>query len=223
MTLALGLAAVLALASAPPGKLPYDTYCASCHGADLRGTTNGPSLRDAGAADVDFQLVTGRMPAAVPWIEVGHRGQQLPDATIKAIEAYVAAVAPGGPPIPVVTAGGDVSNGREVYVQNCRHCHGVDADGASVGGAEWAPSLHRTSITQVAEAIRVGPGQMPRFGARQLDDRALRDVATYIFATDRREATPRVPVARDNPVPEGLFGWLAVGALALAAYAYARH
>src|SRR5690349_12897365 len=36
--------------------------CAVCHGADARGTHNGPSLRGAGRASVDYWVSTGRMP-----------------------------------------------------------------------------------------------------------------------------------------------------------------
>src|ERR1700722_6161118 len=37
--------------------------CASCHGLDAQGTAQAPSLIGAGAAAVDFQVSTGRMPA----------------------------------------------------------------------------------------------------------------------------------------------------------------
>ena len=224
MLAALALGTLLAVDSpvVAAGKAAYQTACASCHGADLRGGANAPSLRGAGAADVDFWLQTGRMPAAVPWIEVGHRGAQLPPETIDAIVAYVTSVEPGGAPIPQVVAGGDLTHGRALFDQNCAHCHGVDAGGASIGGAQWAPDLYHASITQVAEAIRVGPGEMPRFGERQLDARALDDVATYVFALDGRARTHALPLTSSGPVPEGLLGWLAVGFLCLLAFAFSR-
>ena len=37
--------------------------CATCHGLDAQGTSVAPSLISAGAAAVDFQMSTGRMPA----------------------------------------------------------------------------------------------------------------------------------------------------------------
>ena len=155
---AAGLLLIHLAASAPvllaSGKLDYETRCASCHGEDLRGGVNAPSLRGAGAAYVDFELQTGRMPAAVPWIEVGHRGPQLTQATIARIEAYITSVAPGGTPIPEIETGGNLHRGRELYDQNCESCHGNDGDGASIGGSLWAPTLHDASVTQVAEAIR---------------------------------------------------------------------
>ncbi len=222
---ALLLSAFLADAALTPvaeaGRLAYHERCASCHGEDLRGGVNAPSLRGVGAADLDFWMVTGRMPAAVPWVQVGHRGPQISPREIAAIEAYVTAIAPGGPPIPEIATGGDLAHGRALFTQNCQHCHGVEANGASIGANDWAPTLHLASITQVAEAVRVGPGNMPKFGPRQLDDPALGDLATYVASLTTNDITT-LPLRSSGPVPEGLYGWLTVGALALMAYAFSR-
>jgi ubiquinol-cytochrome c reductase cytochrome c subunit len=210
------------LASAALGKLAYQTRCASCHGEDLRGGVNAPSLRGVGAADLDFWMVTGRMPAAVPWLEVGHRGPQIGQSEIEAIESYVASIAPGGPAIPQVATGGDAAHGRELFAENCEHCHGVDGAGAALGGRAWAPALRAASITQVAEAIRVGPGNMPKFAPSQLDDPALRDLVTYVSSLDADAAVGAFPLRSSGPVPEGLYGWLSVAALCLFAYAFSK-
>jgi ubiquinol-cytochrome c reductase cytochrome c subunit len=173
-----------------------------------------------GPADVDFMVSTGRMPAAVPWIEVGHRGAQLPQATIDAIVAYVTSVQPGGPPIPVVIAGGNLERGRELFRENCLHCHGAEAGGASIGGNEWAPSLEHATVTQVGEAIRVGPAEMPRFGARQLSERDVDDIVTYLSSLRASEKSAVFPPASSGPVPEGLLGWISAGLMAAGAYAF---
>lgn len=207
---------------AASGKQDYETYCSSCHGQDLRGGVNAPSIRGVGAADVDFQLQTGRMPAAVPWIEVGHRGPQLSQATIANIERYIATAAPGGPPIPEIETGGNLVHGRRLYVQNCESCHGINADGALIGGNEWAPTLHDASVQQIAEAVRVGPEEMPKFLERQIDATGLRDVVSYVVSLDVRQATPTLPLGSSGPVPEGLLGWLAVGLLCAAATLFQR-
>ncbi len=210
------------LAAAAAGALLYTQLCSSCHGADLRGGVNAPSIRGVGAASVDFWVGTGRMPAAVPWIEEGHRDTQFTQDQIKALTAYVTSVAPGGQPIPVIDATGNAKNGRTLYEQNCEHCHGVYSEGASIGRNEWAPSLHAASIVQVAEAIRIGPGQMPVFGEKQLDERDLKDVVAYVWSLDGETAQQAVPLRSSGPVHEGLFGWLAVALLSVFAFAYSR-
>jgi ubiquinol-cytochrome c reductase cytochrome c subunit len=45
------------------GKRLFITNCSSCHGLTGEGTSDGPSLIGVGAAAVDFQVGTGRMPA----------------------------------------------------------------------------------------------------------------------------------------------------------------
>jgi ubiquinol-cytochrome c reductase cytochrome c subunit len=217
---------ILALAASAllAGALPYQQYCSTCHGADLRGTVNGPSLRGVGPAAVDFYLTTGRMPAAEPWVEVGHRGPQLPPDVIAQIVAYVSTVAPGGTPIPHLDTSTppDLAVGHTLYEQNCEHCHGVTGGGASIGYAEFAPGLHHAPIEQVAEAIRIGPDQMPPFSHTQLDDKQLTDVANYVFSLDRDAATLTIPLRSSGPVPEGLIGWLAVALLATLAFVFSR-
>ncbi|HTW85796.1 MAG TPA: c-type cytochrome [Candidatus Sulfotelmatobacter sp.] len=218
------LAAILATATPAPdaaGALAYAQHCSSCHGADLHGGLGGPPLVGVGAATVDFMLQTGRMPAADPNVEIGDRRVQLPPATIAHIEAYIAAVAPGGPAIPQVVIG-DATRGRTLFEQNCEHCHGVAAEGAPLGGDYWAPNLHHTSITQVAEAIRIGPDEMPPFTTQQLSDADLNDVAAYVFQLATDSNTPHVPAATSGPVPEGLIGWLAIAALSALAFAFSR-
>lgn len=223
LVIALLIAAALVVGPASSeGRVAYQQHCASCHGADLRGGPSGPTLRGVGAADVDFWVGTGRMPAAVPWIQVSHRGVQFPQNTVDAIVAYVTSVAPGGPPIPAVVSNGDPQRGRTLFEENCMHCHGAAGHGASIGYENWAPSLDRATVIQVAEAVRVGPGEMPAFGEVQVGRTDLDDLVTYLSQQRAEQQTVGLPVASGGPVPEGLIGWLAAVSLALLAYAFSR-
>jgi ubiquinol-cytochrome c reductase cytochrome c subunit len=202
------------------GHAAYVQQCAACHGVDLRGGTNAPNIRGVGAADVDFWVSTGRMPAAVPWIEVGHRGAKLPQATIDALVAYVVSVRPGGPPVPIVVTSGNATHGQTLFRDNCMHCHGATGSGAAIGDREWAPALGRATITQVAEAIRIGPGEMPSFGEAQLTPADVDDLATYLSHQRAAGGAHGLPESTSGPVPEGLLGWLTAGSLAFLAYAF---
>ena len=46
------------------GKEIFARGCSSCHGLNAEGAGVGPSLIGVGAASVDFQVATGRMPVA---------------------------------------------------------------------------------------------------------------------------------------------------------------
>ena len=51
------------------GRKLFLANCATCHGLQAQGTRNGPSLAGVGAASVDFQVGTGRMPMARPDVQ----------------------------------------------------------------------------------------------------------------------------------------------------------
>ena len=42
------------------------------------------------------------------------------------------------------------------------------------------PSLHNANLTQVAEAIRIGPTPMPVFGPGQMSDQEMSAIAHYV-------------------------------------------
>ena len=196
------------------GAQLYTSYCASCHGAQQWGSQYGPDLHGIGMAALDFYLTTGRMPAATPWLEVKHRGErsgeQLDPGEINAIEDYLTPVVAGGAPIPMVVADGDLAHGRQLYFLNCIHCHAVNGTGGDIGGVDWAPDLAQASITQVAEAIRVGPGQMPRFGEKQLTPADLNDVASYVMRMTSDEQPAEPPFRSTGPVPEGAVSYIVI-------------
>src|SRR5687768_15439044 len=51
--------------AAAEGKALFDQSCISCHGRNAQGVQDrGPSLIGVGAAAVEFQVSTGRMPLA---------------------------------------------------------------------------------------------------------------------------------------------------------------
>jgi len=49
---------------AEAGRELYGLRCASCHGVDLAGSQDAPPLLQVGAANVDWWVSTGRMPAS---------------------------------------------------------------------------------------------------------------------------------------------------------------
>ncbi|MEA2447241.1 MAG: ubiquinol-cytochrome c reductase cytochrome c subunit, partial [Actinomycetota bacterium] len=173
-----GLALLLVLLAAPAavsqepepsGQDLFEESCASCHGIDGRGTEYGPSLQTSGAAAADFELRTGRMPLHDPDAQTVRKPPAFSDDEIDLIVAYLASLADGpldsaGEPIPTVDLSGVVlSDGQELYTENCAACHGATANGGAAGAGALAPSLHLALPLDVAEATIIGPGEMPRF------------------------------------------------------------
>lgn len=187
------------------GRALYLASCASCHGRDAEGTPNGPSLVDVGAASADFYLRTGRMPLAAPGVQPHRKAPAFDEAQIAALVAYVASLG-NGPPIPDVSVDERLlARGAEVYFDNCGPCHGTTARGGAVGGGAIAPPLDRATPVQVAEAMIIGPGQMPVFGDSPGD---LDAVATYVEFLRRAPNPGGFAIGGIGPVPEGYVGWV---------------
>lgn len=191
------------------GAAIYAASCAACHGVGGEGTPNGPALTNAGAASADFMLRTGRMPLPAPGQPVRRGAPAFGEADIQALVAYVASLG-AGPSIPPVeiTDGTDLAAGRAAYVATCAACHGAGGSGDAVGGGAVAPSLLGTGPTQVGEAIRTGPGAMPRFDARQISDAQLSEIAGYLRFLRDDANRGGAPVGGVGPVAEGYVGWL---------------
>jgi ubiquinol-cytochrome c reductase cytochrome c subunit len=162
-----------------------------------------------GTAAADFMLSTGRMPLADPDQEPTRQPPKYSAEEIEALVAYVASLGPGGESIPFVSLeGGDLRLGRDIYSANCLACHGAGAQGASVGAGQLAPSLHRATPVQVAEAVRVGPGPMPPFTDELIDQHQLDSLVRYVMDL-RTESNPGgLDLGRVGPVVEGFVGWV---------------
>ncbi|HSH32831.1 MAG TPA: c-type cytochrome [Actinomycetota bacterium] len=187
------------------GQALYEANCSTCHGLQGEGTANGPSLQNAGPAAVDFMLSTGRMPLANPGDQpVRDEPKFTPDQTA-AIVAYVETIAPGGEPIPTVDpAAGDLARGAEVFLNTCAGCHGAGATGDSVGGGQIAPTINPADPTQIGEAIRIGPGVMPRFGPETIDQADLDSLAAYLLWIRDHGEDGGLQLGRVGAVAEGL-------------------
>ena len=78
----------------------------------------------------------------------------------------------------------------------------------------WSPELHNATSTQIAEAVRVGPGLMPAFGTAAVGDRQLSDLASYVRYLAHPEDRGGQPLWHLGPFAEGFVAW-AIGMVAL--------
>jgi ubiquinol-cytochrome c reductase cytochrome c subunit len=181
------------------GAALYLQNCASCHGPAGQGAEAGPPLLAAGAAGADFYLRTGRMPLGAPGQVPQRQDPHFDPEEIEALVAYVASLG-DGPAIPQVTAGGDVHRGWKLYTANCAACHGASGTGNAVGGGFAAANLHQAESLDVAEAMIVGPGVMPRFAFDQRDQDAI---VAYVLFLRNSPSPGGVPLGGFGPVSEG--------------------
>jgi len=202
------------------GRKLFAVGCASCHGLHAEGGTNGegrfagPSLIGVGAAAVDFQVGTGRMPAQQPGAQIAAKPPAYTQAEIEALATFVASLAPG-PAIPAsdqydVSKATDeqVTRGGELFRTNCTACHNFAGRGGALPNGKYAPSLMNSSPRHIYEAMLTGPQQMPVFSDQVLLPQDKRDVIAYIVALQNQKDPGGMGLGRLGPVSEGLWGWL---------------
>jgi ubiquinol-cytochrome c reductase cytochrome c subunit len=193
------------------GRALFLTTCSSCHGIEAQGTSTAPSLVGAGAAAVDFQMSTGRMPCVELSEECNRKPVTFSQQQIYAIADYIASLG-GGPPIPsagqVSTSGADTALGYQLFSTNCAQCHGFAGAGGALTYGKSAPALTQATPTQIYEAMLTGPEAMPVFGDGAVSPAAKRDIIAYITQT-RVEPNPGgLSLGRTGTTTEGLVAWL---------------
>jgi ubiquinol-cytochrome c reductase cytochrome c subunit len=194
------------------GKSLFNASCSSCHGLGAQGTTQAPSLIGAGAAAVDFQMSTGRMPAKEAGAENDRKPTEFSQQDIYNIAAYIQSLG-GGPTVPtssqVSTSGADTALGQELFSTNCSQCHGFGGAGGALTYGKSAPSLNASTPTQIYEAMLTGPEAMPDFGDGTVTPAEKKDIIAYVIDT-RNEANPGgFSLGRTGTITEGAVAWLA--------------
>jgi ubiquinol-cytochrome c reductase cytochrome c subunit len=202
------------------GAQLYSQACAQCHAADGSGAIvpgtdrRAPALTgrpEITAAYMDVVLRTGRMPPAADPFDNQPREVAYDDEQRAAIVAWTVQQFDLAEDIPAVPEG-NAGRGQSVYAANCAQCHGSTGAGGVAGGGAWTPDVSSYDAVTVAEAVRVGPFQMPAFGPEQITDQELGDVAAFLEEVSHEEGTP-VGLVELNPVFAS--GFVALLALAM--------
>ncbi len=198
--------------------------CSSCHGdhgqgiVTQDGTQYGPPLVGVGAASVDFQVGTGRMPMVQPGAQVVVKKTVYTEEEINQLAAYVASLGPG-PAIPEpedydpATIPEDeleeaVARGGQFFRTNCTACHNFAAAGGALPGGKYAPSLGDVEPVHIYEALITGPQQMPVFSDEVIKPEEKREIIAYIQSITEQPGYGGAKLGSLGPVVEGLVGWV---------------
>ena len=203
------------------GRL-FAEQCATCHGADGQGGVipagNGataPPLVGPGAENVtlayaDLVMRTGRMPPPdnAPFDNRARR-VTLTDSQRDAVNAFLATELemPGDIPEPPA---GDATRGQQLFATNCAACHGSTGAGGVAGAGAWTPAVNQLEPTTIAEAVRIGPFEMPAFSEQQLTDDDIGHIAAFLAEVEEQTRTP-LGLIELNPVYASGFAALFVG------------
>jgi ubiquinol-cytochrome c reductase cytochrome c subunit len=193
------------------GQKLFEANCATCHGMGASGTQDGPSLVGVGAAAVDFQVGTGRMPMQMNGPQAYKKPAQFNDTQTHQLAAYVASLG-AGPAIPAeeyLDEKGDAAKGGELFRTNCAMCHNAAAAGGALTRGKFAPALADVTGKHIYEAMATGPQNMAVFSDSNITPEGKRDIITFLKQIEANGSPGGADLGALGPVSEGLFVWIA--------------
>ncbi|CAB4693838.1 unannotated protein [freshwater metagenome] len=200
------------------GKQIFLKGCSSCHGLNAEGGAVAPSLIGVGAASVDFQVGTGRMPMADMSQQAMRKKPVYNAEETAALAAYVASLAPG-PAIPDDSVlnyerDGNTAQGGELFRNNCAMCHNFAGQGGALTQGKYAPTLMGVEPKYIYEALITGPQSMPVFSDKTITPAEKLSLIKWIKAAEAEPNLGGATMGRIGPVTEGLLAWvLGIGLL----------
>jgi ubiquinol-cytochrome c reductase cytochrome c subunit len=222
------------------GRQLFLVGCSFCHGSNgqgvktLDGNQLGPSLIGVGAAAVDFQVGTGRMPAVQPGPQIPEKEVSYTPDEVAALAAYVASLGPG-PAIPNESdyslAGLSeqereeaISRGGQIFLTNCTACHNFEGSGGAMPKGGYAPKIRGVDPKYIFEAMLTGPQAMDNFSNGNLSVEEKRDIIAYLQSLQDNPDYGGFGMGGIGPVSEGMFAWLVgIGSLVGVAIWIAAH
>ena len=192
--------------------------CSSCHGLNAEGGAIAPSLIGVGAASVDFQVATGRMPMADMSTQAMRKEPVYSPDQVAALAAYVASLAPG-PEIPGdellnYERDGSIAEGGELFRNNCAMCHNFAGQGGALTQGKYAPTVMGVEPVHIYEAMITGPQSMPVFSDKTITPEEKLSIIKWIKSAEAEPALGGASLGRVGPVTEGLLVWtLGIGML----------
>lgn len=194
------------------GRQIFLKGCSSCHGLNAEGAQIAPSLVGVGAASVDFQVGTGRMPMANMSTQAMRKDPIYNAEETAALAAYVATLAPG-PKIPGESSlnferDGSTAQGGMLFRNNCAMCHNFAGQGGALSQGKYAPTLMGVEPKHIYEAMVTGPQSMPVFSDKTVTPAEKMSIIKWIKAAEKEPNLGGASLGRVGPVTEGLLGWV---------------
>ncbi len=194
------------------GKQIFLKGCSSCHGLNAEGGSIAPSLIGVGAASVDFQVGTGRMPMADMSTQATRKKPVYNAEQTAALAAYVASLAPG-PAVPTDAVlnyerDGNTAQGGELFRNNCAMCHNFAGQGGALTQGKYAPTLMGVEPKYIYEALITGPQSMPVFSDKTITPAEKLSIIKWIKSAEAEPNLGGATMGRIGPVTEGLLAWV---------------
>ena len=204
------------------GQQLFESHCQSCHGYQGGGATGPvPGERGRGGGRL---LPDDRAHAAQQPRQPGSPHRPFFDPQqIRELVAYVNALPVitktyvFGPTIPTIAAAVPddhacskgcvtLSQGQQGFSLNCGQCHQAAGSGGMLSKGNVIPGLHNANLTQVGEAMRIGPQPMPVFSPAQMSNQEMSAIAHYVQYLHQPANPGGLGISHFGPVAEGFVG-----------------
>jgi ubiquinol-cytochrome c reductase cytochrome c subunit len=193
------------------GQTIFLKGCSSCHGLNSEGGAVAPSLIGVGAASVDFQVGTGRMPMQDMSQQAMRKAPLYDEEEVAALAAYVASLAPGPASLTneeiTWERDGNTADGGELFRNNCAMCHNFAGQGGALTQGKYAPTLMGVEPKHIYEALITGPQAMPVFSDKVITPQEKLSIIKWIKAAESEPNLGGAALGRVGPVTEGLLVW----------------
>ena len=206
------------------GRELFLVGCAFCHGQNGEGVLTqggsqyGPALTDVGAAAVDFQVGTGRMPMAQPGVQAPRKEVVYSDEETAALAAYVGSLGTG-PAVPdkelYSTEGMSedeinelVVRGGQIFLANCTACHNFEGSGGAMPRGGFAPKIRGVDSKHIYEAMLTGPQSMDTFSDGNIPPEDKKALIAYVNELDQAPNYGGLTLGNLGPVSDGIIVWI---------------
>ncbi|SOC51692.1 menaquinol-cytochrome c reductase cytochrome c1 subunit precursor [Ornithinimicrobium cerasi] len=203
------------------GKQLFLGNCATCHGTNGQGVDPiGPSLVGVGAASVDFQVSTGRMPLPAPQVQADRNASQVQfsEEQITQLAGYIDSLGPG-PDVPseewLDLENADIAAGGASYRTNCAMCHNSSGTGGALTRGKYAPTLMGVEAQHIYEAMVTGPQSMPVFNDQNLPPQEKENIIAFLKNIEEGgNSYGGAGIGSYGPAGDALFVWtIGIGSL----------
>ena len=199
------------------GKKLFQANCATCHGLDLQGTADGPSLYGVGELAVEFQVATGRMPMAMQGPQAPQKPVQFtagPDRRDGRLRADARLPARPSPTRRSSTARATSRAAPSSSASTARCATTSQRPAVRSPRASTHRRCTRRAPLHMYAAMVTGPQNMPVFNDMNLTTEDKRDIISALLFLQENESPGGFSLGSLGPVSEGLFIWIfGIGAL----------
>ena len=196
----------------PNGKQLYTTHCSACHGDNGDGGVGVP----LSLPDFQYGITNDYLRKT---IRLGRPGRIMPafstlsDKEVTAIIKHIRGWAPGKPfKYSDKTINGDLKHGKQLYLQNCSVCHGVQGEGGKGTGVTFsrprelpiiAPALNNPGFLASAPDMMIKTvlmngregTPMLSFLKHGLSENDINDVVSYVRSFEKTISQKKVEEA----------------------------